>query len=51
MKAVWDRIYEQQDNKAKAIKHNEKFLELWKDANPGIPEVEDAKNRVTELKQ
>jgi len=37
-------------NKAKAIEHYEKFLTLWKDADPGIPEVEDAKKRVAGLK-
>ncbi|MCK4818299.1 tetratricopeptide repeat protein, partial [bacterium] len=31
------RIYEQQDNNAKAIEHYERFLDLRKDADPGIP--------------
>ena len=30
-------------HKAKAMEHYEKFLELWKDTDPGIPEIEDAK--------
>jgi hypothetical protein len=38
-------------NKAKAIEHYEKFLDLWKDADPGIAEVEDAKKRVAGLKE
>ncbi len=34
---------------AKAIEHYEKFLDLWKDADPGIAEVEDARERVAGL--
>ena len=44
------KIYEQQGQKSKAIEHYEKFLDLWKDADPGIAEVEDAKMRLAELK-
>lgn len=44
------KIYEQQDNKAKAIQHYSKFLSLWKDADPGLPEVEDAKKSLVGLK-
>ena len=38
-------------NKAKAIEHYEKFLDLWKDADPGIVEVEDAKDRLIKLQE
>jgi len=45
------KIYEQQGNTAKAIEHYQKFLDLWKDADPGIEEVEDAKKRFAGMKQ
>jgi tetratricopeptide (TPR) repeat protein len=43
------KIYEEQGDKIQAIKHYEKFLLLWKDADPGIAEVEDAKKRLAGL--
>ena len=43
-------IYEEQGDKSKAIENYEKFLDLWKDADPGIVEVEDAKKRLAGLK-
>ncbi len=45
------KIYEQQGNAANAIEHYNKFLSLWKNADPGIVEVEDAKKRLAGLKQ
>ena len=45
------KIFEQQGQKAKAIEHFEKFLDLWKDADPGIAEVEDAKKRLAALRK
>ncbi len=45
------KIFDQRSQRDKAIDHYEKFLHLWKDADPGIPEVEDAKSRLAELKK
>jgi tetratricopeptide (TPR) repeat protein len=44
-------IYEEQGNSLKAKEHYEKFLSLWKDADPGIAEVEDARKRLAGLKE
>jgi len=44
------KIYEQEGQKDKAIEHYEKFLDLWKNADPGIAEVEDANKRLAGLK-
>ena len=43
------KLYEQKGWKGKAIEQYEKFLHLWKDADPGIAEVEDAEKRLTGL--
>jgi len=44
------KIHEQQGDTAKAIEHYEKFLSLWKDADPGIAELGDARERLAGLK-
>ncbi|MCK4386093.1 MAG: tetratricopeptide repeat protein, partial [candidate division Zixibacteria bacterium] len=41
--------YEESGWDKKAIEKYEEFLEIWKDADPGIPEVEDAKERLGKL--
>ncbi|KKN44777.1 hypothetical protein LCGC14_0689650 [marine sediment metagenome] len=44
------RLYEEKGWKGKAIDQYEKFLDLLKNANPGILEVEEAKKRLAALK-
>jgi len=34
----------------KSVEKYEEFLDIWKDADPGIPEVEDAKERLQKLR-
>ena len=43
-------LNQKKNNTAKATEHYEKFLSLWKDADPGIAEVDDARERVAGLK-
>ncbi len=45
------QLYEKKNMTAKAIENYEKFLELWKNADPGLPEKDDAKARLARLKQ
>ncbi len=44
------KIYEQQGKKAKATQNYEKFLDFRKGADPGIAEVEDARQRLAGLR-
>jgi serine/threonine protein kinase/predicted Zn-dependent protease len=42
--------YEKSGWNKKAIEKYEEFLDIWKNADPGIPEVEDARERVKKLR-
>ena len=43
------KIAEQQGDKVRAITNYRKFLDLWKGADPGLPEVAEAKKRLAGL--
>ncbi len=45
------KILEKRDQRENAISFYERFLELWKDADPGVPEINDAKARLAALKK
>jgi serine/threonine protein kinase/Tfp pilus assembly protein PilF len=43
------RIYEEKGEKAQAREQYQKFLEFWKDADAGHPDIADAKKRLSAL--
>jgi tetratricopeptide (TPR) repeat protein len=44
------RVLDEKGDKDQARIEYRKFLEYWRDADPGLPEVEDAKERLAGLK-
>lgn len=45
-------LYEQKNDRAKAVEYYAKFVDLWKDADPELqPKVQDVRRRIARLRQ
>ena len=42
--------HESERRKDKAAEYYQKFLDVWKDADPGIPEVQSASRKLMQLR-
>lgn len=43
------QIYEEKGMQDETIEHYERFLSIWNEADPSLPEVADARKRLTAL--
>jgi tetratricopeptide (TPR) repeat protein len=43
------KIYQEKKMRDKALQYYQRFLEIWKDADPGLPPLEDARRQVKQL--
>jgi hypothetical protein len=48
---TWGKIAEKRGNRTEAGQQYRESLELWKNADPGLPEVKDARKRLAGLKR